>query len=143
MIDNFPPSLLKVELSYCKDLTDFHIEKLAQKCNKITEISLWGTKVTNQSVISIVKNLKNSLEVLDLQKCVNVNLDNIFEAVRNLTQLNILYYDVHTGTEDRCMKSAKPPKICGTCESLKKERPGLNIYFLHGNKIANVDNYND
>ena len=143
MIDSFPPNLLKIELAFIENLSDLHIEKLVRKCNKITAISLRSTNVTNQSVTTIVKNLKNSLEMLDLQKCVNVNLDNIFEAVRNLTQLNILYYDVHTGTEDRCMKSAKPPKICGTCESLKKERPGLNIYFLHGNKIANVDNYND
>ena len=39
-----------------------------RKCNKITAISLRSTNVTNQSVTTIVKNLKNSLEVLDLQE---------------------------------------------------------------------------
>ena len=63
-----------------------------------------------------------------------------------LTQLKILYYDVHTA-EERCKKSAKRPKMCGNCESLKKERPGWliiydgkGIYGYH-NKIAYVDNY--
>ena len=107
MIDSFPPNLLKIELSDFKNLSDLHIEKLVRKCNKITEISLCYTKITNQSVTTVVKHLKNSLQVLDLQNCKNVNLDNVFEAVRNLTQLNILYYDVHTGQEERCTKYAK------------------------------------
>ena len=151
MIDSFPPNLLKIELSDFEDLSDLQIEKLVRKCNKITEISLCSTNVTNQSVTTIVKHLKNSLEVLDLQNCVNVNLANVFEAVRNLTQLNSLYYDVHTGTEKRCGKYvpiyAKLPKMCATCESLKKERPGLiiydDLYDGYGNNIANVDNYDD
>ena len=143
MIDSFPPNLLKIELSDFEDLSDLQIEKLVRKCNKITEISLCSTNVTNQSVTTIVKHLKNSLEVLDLQNCVNVNLANVFEAVRNLTQLNSLYYDVHTGTEKRCRKYAKLPKMCATCESLKKERPGLIIYDGYGNNIANVDKYDD
>ena len=143
MIDSFHSNLLKIELSHFQDLSDLHIERLVRKCNKITEISLNNTNVTNQSVTTIVKHLKNSLEVLDLQDCENVTLDNIFEAVRNLTQLNILYFNVHTA-EERCKKSAKRPKMCGNCESLKKERPGLIIYDgNNGNRIANVDNYDD
>ena len=143
MIDSFHPNLLKIELSYFQDLSDLHIEKLVRKCNKITEISLCNTNVTNQSVTTIVKHLKNSLEVLDLQLCHNVNLVNIFEAVRNLTQLKILYYDVHNDPEEPCMKYAKRPKMCGNCESLTKERPGLIIYDGYRNTIANVGNYDD
>ena len=107
---------------------------------KLHDLHISHTNVTNQSVAAIVRYLKNSLEVLDLQYCKNVNLDTIFEAVRNLTQLNSLYYNVHTA-EERCKKSAKRPKMCGNCESLKKERPGLIIYDGYGNTIANVDNY--
>ena len=100
---------------------------------------------------TIVKHLKNSLELLDLRGCKNVNLDNIFEVVRNLTQLKILYYDVHAEFHVRCSACeecsnyVEPPKICGTCESLKKERPGLIIddYYGHQNMIAKVDNYDD
>ena len=143
MIDNFPPSLLKVELSYCKDLTDFHIEKLAQKCNKITEIALFGTNVTKQSVISIVKNLKNSLELLDLMRCDNINLDDIFEAVGSLPKLKYLHYEVHGNLYNYARSDPTlelPCKFCQSCERLKKERPGLFIkdgpYFA----IAKVDN---
>ena len=142
MMDSFPPSVLRIDLSWCHNLTDYHVENLVRKCNKITEISLCNTNVTNQSVTTIVKHLKNSLEVLDLQLCHNVNLVNIFEAVRNLTQLKILYYDVHNDPEEPCMKYAKRPKMCGNCESLTKERPGLIIYgYGYQNKIAYVDNY--
>ena len=111
MIDSLPPNLLKIELSDFDDLSDLHIEKLVRKCNKLTEISLCYTNVTNQSVNTVVKHLKNSLQVLDLQHCKNINLDNIFEAVRNLTQLNILYYDMHAGQEERCSKYAKKNPI--------------------------------
>ena len=139
MIDNFPPSLLKVDLSLCNNLTDFHIEKLAQKCNKITEISLWKTNVTNQSVISIVKHLKNSLELLNLLHCDNINLDNICEAVGSLPKLKYLHYEVHTGPELPCDFSS-PKKLCQSCERLKKERPGLFIIDDPELAIATVDN---
>lgn len=142
MIDNFPPSLLKVDLNFCNILTDFHIEKLAQKCNKITEISLWGTNVTNQSVISIVKYLKNSLELLDLMWCLNINLDNIFEAVGSLPKLKYLHYEVHTGSELPTDLVCSLNKLCQSCERLKKERPGLII--INDNPfsdIARVDYY--
>ena len=136
MIDSFPPNLLKLELSHFEELSDLHIEKLVRKCDKITAISLFYTCVTNQSVTTIVRYLKNSLEVLDLQGCGYVSLDTIFEAVRNLTQLKFLFYEC----EGSCMKYAKPPKMCGTCESLMKKRPGLITYgYDHGNMIADFD----
>ena len=139
MIDSFPPNLLKVELSAFVALSDLHVEKLVRRCNKITVLSLSiSDTITNQSVTNIFKNLKNSLEVLDLGYCYNVSLDNIFEAVRNLTKLKVLHYDVHNGMWN-C--------ACGTCESLMKERPGLIIYngFRESfeNIVANVDNYDD
>ena len=49
MIDSFPPNLLKIELSSFQHLSDLQIEKLVRKFNKITEISLRHTDVTNQS----------------------------------------------------------------------------------------------
>jgi hypothetical protein len=139
MIDNFPPSLLKVDLSLCNNLTDFHIEKLVHKCNKITEISLWETDVTKQSVISIVKHLKNSLELLNLLHCDNINLDTIFEAVGSLPKLEYLHYEVHTGELSCNYSSLK--KLCQSCERLKKERPGLIITDDPYSDITTVDNY--
>ena len=86
MIDSFPPNLLKIELAFIENLSDLHIEKLVRKCDKITAISLFYTCVTSQSVTTIVRYLKNSLEVLDLQGCGYVSLDTIFEA----TQISVL-----------------------------------------------------
>ena len=63
MIDSLPPNLLKIELSDFENLSDLHIEKLVRKCYKITEISLCYTKITNKSVTTVVKHLKNSLQV--------------------------------------------------------------------------------
>ena len=141
MIDNFPPSLLKVDLSLCNNLSDFHIENLTQKCNKITEISLFGTNVTKQSVISIVKNLKNSLELLDLTACNNINLDNIFEAVGSLPKLKYLHYRVHRHTRSELPYNCiSLDKLCQSCERLKKERPGLFINDGPFLAIATVDN---
>ena len=142
MIDNFPPSLLKVDLPYWQELTDFHIEKLAQKCNKITEIALSGTNVTKQSVISIVKNLKNSLEVLDLTACDNINLENIFEAVGSLPELKYLHYRMHRHTRSELPYNCfSLNKLCQSCERLKKERPGLIIIDDPYSAIAMVGNF--
>ena len=140
MIDNFPQSLLKVDLTFCNNLTDFHIKKLVQKCNKITEISLWGTDVTNQSVISIVKYLKNSLELLDLT-FVMINLDDIIEAVGSLPKLKYLHYKVHTEVHYQQSTNCSLDKLCQSCELLKKERPGLIIINNPYSDIARVDNY--
>ena len=46
-------------------LEDKHVKTLVQKCNKITELALSFTQITNKSMESIVKNLC-SLEKLDV-----------------------------------------------------------------------------
>ena len=46
-------------------LEDKHVKTLVQKCNKITELALSFTQITNKSMESIVKNL-TSLEKLDV-----------------------------------------------------------------------------
>ena len=123
MIDSFPPSVLRIDLSWCHNLTDYHIENLVRKCNKITEISLSFTNVTNQSVISIVRYLKNSLELLDLTNCDNINLENIIEAVGSLPKLKYLHYEVHTGNGFPCNHSYAPnEKMCQPCKRSKRKK---------------------
>ena len=91
---------------------------------------------------SIVKYLKNSLELLDLTWCLgpNINLDDIFEAVGSLPKLKYLHYNVHTEVNYQPSTNCSLDKLCQSCERLKKERPGLFIkdgpYFA----IAKVDN---
>jgi hypothetical protein len=125
IIESFPLGILKIDLAWNNDLTDFHIENLVRKCNKITEISLHDTSVTNQSVISIVKYLKNSLELLDLTNCDNINLEDIVEAVGSLPKLKYLHYEVHTVDGFPCNHSYTPTeKMCQPCDRLKRKCPG-------------------
>ena len=126
MIESFPKGILRIDLSYIENLTDIHIENLVRKCNKITEISLHDTNVTNQSVTSIVRHLKSSLELLDLTNCDNVDLENIIEAVGSLPKLKYLHYEVHsTGNGLPCNHSYGPTeKMCQPCKRSKNKCPG-------------------
>ena len=126
MIESFPKGILRIDLSFINNLNDFHIENLVRKCNKITEISLHDTHVTNQSVISIVRHLKSSLELLDLTNCDNVDLENIIEAVGSLPKLKYLHYEVHsTGNGFPCNHSYGPTeKMCQPCKRSKNKCPG-------------------
>ena len=90
-------------------------------------------------MISIVKHLKNSLEVLALVDCENVNLDDILDAGKHLTKLRLLFYEVHTG--NACMVgNTRYAENCANCEILKKDRPGLYIYDDNFSSIADVHN---
>jgi hypothetical protein len=65
VIDNLTPNILKLDLSSQDYIEDKHVKTLVQKCNKITELALSFTQITNKSMESIVKNL-SSLEKLDV-----------------------------------------------------------------------------
>ena len=65
LVDNLPPNILKLNLSYLKFLHDQHVNTLVSRCKKITELDLRSTKITNDSLTSIIKHL-NSLEKLDI-----------------------------------------------------------------------------
>ena len=71
LVDNLTPNILKLDLGYQKSVGDKHVNTLVQRCNKITELNLSDTSITNDSVQSIVKHL-NSLEKLGLY---NTNID--------------------------------------------------------------------
>jgi len=66
LVDNLAPNILKLSLGSQKCIEDDHVNTLVQRCNKITELDLSGTSITNDSIESIVKHL-NSLEKLDVQ----------------------------------------------------------------------------
>ena len=48
------------------DVTDGHVEKLLNRCDKIIEFGLQDTSVTNKAVSKIREKLSNSLEFLSL-----------------------------------------------------------------------------
>ena len=65
LVDNLTPNILKLNLSRQECVTDEHVNTLVRRCNKITELDLSSTEITNGSVESIMKNLK-CLEKLDV-----------------------------------------------------------------------------
>ena len=67
LVDNLTPTILKVDLSYQKNLKNEHVKKLVKRCNKITHLKLRGTQITNDSVQSMIKHLNTSLEKLDVK----------------------------------------------------------------------------
>ena len=77
------------------------------------------TNVTSQSAISTVKNA--------LLECENINLNDILEAVKYLTKLKVLFYEVHTEISVCMVGNPGFSKNCANCEILKKDCPGLFI----------------
>ena len=65
LVDNLAPNILKLNLSFQNCLRDKHVETLVSRCKKITELDLSSTKITNDSLKSIIKHL-NSLEKMDI-----------------------------------------------------------------------------
>ena len=66
LVDNLTPTILKVNLGGQENLQDEHVKKLVKRCNKITHLDLNNTKITNDSVHSIIEHLKTSLEELNV-----------------------------------------------------------------------------
>ena len=84
--------------------------------------------------------MKNSLEVLALVDCENVNLDDILDAGKHLTKLRLLFYEVHTGNNVCMVGNTRFAENCANCEILTKDRPGLYIYDDNFSSIADVHN---
>ena len=64
LVKNLTLNILKLDLGYQK-VENKHVNTLVQRCNKITELNLSDTSITNDSVKSIVEHL-NFLEKLDI-----------------------------------------------------------------------------
>ena len=64
-VENLTPDILKLNLASQEFITDEHVDTLVCRCNKITELDLSFTKITNDSVESIMKHL-NCLEKLNV-----------------------------------------------------------------------------
>ena len=96
LVENVTPNILKLNLSGLR-VKDQHVTTLVQRCNKITELSLWNTSITNDSVNSIVENL-NSLEKLDLGYN-KIGLTTLLR-LKLIPTLKTLCWFSHAGKED-------------------------------------------
>ena len=88
LVNNLTPNILKLSLGNQKDVEDEHVNTLVQRCNKITELDLSGTSITNDSIESIVKHL-TSLEKLDVD-FTNIDVPSILQ-LKSIPTLKILH----------------------------------------------------
>ena len=68
LVDNLTPTILKVNLGRCVNLKNEHVKKLVKRCNNITHLDLCDTAITNDSLHSIIEQLKASLEDLNVYR---------------------------------------------------------------------------
>jgi len=66
LVDNLSPNILKLNLCAQQCVQDKHVNTLVKRCQKITELDLSFTEITNTSLESIIKNL-NYLEKLNVE----------------------------------------------------------------------------
>ena len=104
LVDNLTPNILKLDLCYQKSVNDKHVNTLVRRCNKITELNLSDTSITNDSVKSIVKHL-NSLEKLGVC-CTNIDFSTIFQ-LQSMPTLKVLHCFGHGEKDTERMKNLK------------------------------------
>ena len=66
LVDNLTPTILKVGFGAQRNLRDEDVKKMVKRCNNITHLNLSDTPITNDSVNSVIEQLKTSLEKLDV-----------------------------------------------------------------------------
>jgi len=113
LVNNLTSNILKVNLGNHECVQDEHVNTLVKRCNKITELDLSGTSITNDSLESIITHLK-SLEKLDLD-FTNIDPSSILQ-LKSIPSLKIL----------RCFhgeNKENPEKI----KNLKQQLPHIRI----------------
>jgi len=93
LVDNLSPNILKLNLCAQQCVNDKHVNTLVQRCQKITELDLSSTEITNASLESIIKNL-NYLEKLNVEST-NIEFSMILQlkSIPTLKTLRCQFYD--------------------------------------------------
>ena len=61
------------------------------RCNWITELDIHCTELSDDSITSVIKYLKQSLEKLDISDCKEISFDKVLE-LKSMPKLRILNY---------------------------------------------------
>ena len=91
LVENLTPKIVKLKLGHISnEITDDHVEKLVKRCSNLKVLDLSGsTRLTNNSLRSIVTNLKLTLEELGVANT-QIEVDDLFES-KALPKLKRLY----------------------------------------------------
>ena len=98
LMNNLSTNVQNVSLRKCKSVHDWHIYILVNRCKKIRFLDLKDTSITSNCLPEIIRNLKDSLEELNVQTyCLSQHLygssDKVF-ALKSLTRFKILHIKV-------------------------------------------------
>ena len=123
LVNNLTTSIQKISFCSLKCVNDEHIKILVNRCNKITELDLSFTDITNDSVKSIIKYL-NCLEKLDVGST-KIDFSTLLE-LKSIPTLKIL----------RCsFEDEEPPfeEDAEAIKDLKLQLPHIRINedYLH------------
>ena len=66
LANNLTIEIAKLSLQSEENLTDEHVKSLVGRCKKLTALDLGDTKITEDSLNSIIEHLKQTLEELDI-----------------------------------------------------------------------------
>ena len=66
LVNNLRPTVKKLSLGKIIEVKDNHVEILVRRCNKLKELSLHQTSMTNHSISNIIENLKKKKKKLDV-----------------------------------------------------------------------------
>ena len=93
LVQNLTPKLKKINLGilYIRD-SDKHIKILVERCNQLQELRLqYRFPITDRAITSVIDELKNTLETLDLYTCEKISYSKLLElrVMKKLKKLNI------------------------------------------------------
>ena len=112
LANNLTPKIKKLDLFYQKELTDEHGKALVSRCNKITELNIDATRISNLTLMSIIENLKLTLEKLELPGWQDIHYATLIH-LKSFSRLRIL----------DCALTCD----CCDYESLRKQLPHVSI----------------
>ena len=72
-------------------ITDKQIETLVSRCNRITKLDISNAMLTDASITSVIKHLKQSLEYLDIRYMQTISFEKVLE-LKSMSKLGILRY---------------------------------------------------
>jgi hypothetical protein len=105
IVENLTPNILKLSFDHQECVHDHHVNTLVHRCNKITELDLSFTQITNVSIESIIEHL-NSLEKLNIDYT-NIDFSTLLrlKSIKTLKVLRCFGWD--SEKDDEKIKNLK------------------------------------
>ena len=113
LVNGITKNIEKVGLALSTSVSDTSIATLVSRCRKITSFNLAFNHISDNSLTSIKRNLKNTLEELDITGCWGITDTKLLE-MRSMPKLKVLNYFKKRVRDHNC-----------NYENLKKNLPQL------------------